>query len=451
MRFSVGTAIDVTAEREGQQRSEWFRQMLDQAEEAVIMVEPDGLISHANKAAAELYGYSVEQLVGMSNRSFIPPEEWDKMEQFSELLRETMRPQTIQTRRLRADGSKVPVHLKVSPLRNPSGSMMGLVGVSFDISDRIELERRERAAAERADMLASIVENLPDPVFHLLPDGVVAYTNSAVRELYGFAPDEIIGQPMSIVRPADRVKAMAEFLGRVRNTGEAGVIETKALHKKGHRIDVEIRAVRFTDKSGQDRGIVGLARDIAERKRLEEELRRRADTDQLTGLFNRHAMDRSAQAEFRRWRRYGNEVSVVVCDLDHFKLVNDEHGHAGGDIALQRFAEILGSSLRRPTDIAARMGGEEFCLILPETDINGAVEVAERIRRRTAEVMIDTGERAFGITVSLGVSKLLPDDVAFEDAMNRADDALYDAKSRGRNRVCVHPLGRTGPVAVPGP
>ena len=435
----VATAIDVTAERDSERRSTWFHQMLEQAEEAVIMIGPDRTIRFVNQAAIDIYGYSEDEFIGLNNAALTPESEREAIDAFTVRLKETLAPQEIETWRRRADGSIIPVHIKAAPLRDPDGELYGIVGVSYDMTEQLALQARERVATDRARMLARIVENLPEPVFHVREDGIIDYANEAVRDVYGYRAEEMLGHPMAMVRPADRTRSMGEFLDHVSHTGDPSVIETQALHKMGHRIDVELRVTRFEGERGENRGFVGLARDIAERKRIEEELRERADTDRLTGLANRHALDVAGDAEFRRARRYCHHLSVIVCDLDHFKSVNDTYGHAGGDAALRRFAEIMNASLRRPTDVLARMGGEEFCLLLPETAQEGAARVAERIRQSAAQMVIEAGERAFSLTVSLGVSQVVGRDRTIGDAIERADAALYMAKQQGRNRVETYP------------
>ena len=165
-------------------------------------------------------------------------------------------------------------------------------------------------------------------------------------------------------------------------------------------------------------------------------LARLARTDFLTQLTNRIGFREAAEAEWDRARRYNSHLSILMIDIDHFKYINDTRGHAIGDQALQGLAESLRNLVRR-LDVAARWGGEEFVVLLPETDRVGAFELAERIRAGIENAVIETaGEAPVRLTVSIGVATVEPDDVLIDAVINRADDALYRAKNRGRNRIC---------------
>ena len=172
--------------------------------------------------------------------------------------------------------------------------------------------------------------------------------------------------------------------------------------------------------------------------RLARAHRREAMTDSLTGLLNRRAVfDMFSDRDLPPF------TSVVVFDLDGFKAVNDGHGHAVGDEVLRRFTSAIKQGIRA-TDTAARLGGEEFALVLPRSDAESALQVAERIRRAFAEEAIETGGEALRCTVSAGVATAGEDGQPFEDVLRSADSALYAAKRDGRNRVVAEPLRLVG-------
>jgi diguanylate cyclase (GGDEF)-like protein len=158
--------------------------------------------------------------------------------------------------------------------------------------------------------------------------------------------------------------------------------------------------------------------------------------DPLTGLANRGNTLVEFQNRFGLSLRYDRPLSVVVCDLDFFKAVNDTYGHGAGDLVLHSFGERLLKSLRE-SDLAGRIGGEEFLVILPETDLAGAVRFAERLRHAVADMPMVLPNRAIEVTCSLGVAERLPVDQEPGQLLARADAALYGAKAGGRNRVCI--------------
>ena len=161
-----------------------------------------------------------------------------------------------------------------------------------------------------------------------------------------------------------------------------------------------------------------------------------AHTDPLTGAHNRGYFMERLGVELDRAKRYESIFCFVMLDLDHFKSVNDIHGHAAGDEALRSLCRVLNSSGLRSSDFFGRIGGEEFAIVLPETEIEGALEVAERVRVNLENTEIVHEENKFFITASIGISEYREGDTP-ESLMNRADQAMYRAKESGRNRICV--------------
>ncbi|MEE2730383.1 MAG: diguanylate cyclase [Pseudomonadota bacterium] len=170
---------------------------------------------------------------------------------------------------------------------------------------------------------------------------------------------------------------------------------------------------------------------------LTRQLRDLSNTDQLTGLHNRRHLDSVMLEEWERGKRYKRPLAVILMDIDHFKNVNDTHGHPVGDDCLQEVAKRVQAGVRWPTDFASRYGGEEFCIILPETEVEGALTVAERIRSLIESDPILTRNGPLPITISAGVHSLVPDaNNTPQSLLEQADMALYQAKQQGRNRVC---------------
>lgn len=176
-----------------------------------------------------------------------------------------------------------------------------------------------------------------------------------------------------------------------------------------------------------------LRREVNERQRLQEDLERLANTDSLTGLPTRRFFMTQLASELARRQRYGHPLSLLMLDLDHFKQINDQWGHAVGDDALRLFADSVQCCLRTQ-DMAGRLGGEEFAILLPETAENVAIPVAERIRARMENALIATPKGKCSVTVSIGVTEATDGD-DLESLLRRADEALYSAKQGGRNRV----------------
>jgi two-component system, cell cycle response regulator len=181
-----------------------------------------------------------------------------------------------------------------------------------------------------------------------------------------------------------------------------------------------------------------------------EAIRKLSKTDPLTGCHNRGFLNERLPQEILRARRFGHCLSLAICDLDHFKQVNDIHGHPTGDQVLIAFVKRIQRAIRDQVDWLARYGGEEFVMVLPETDLAGAVCMAERLLKTISERKIQAGTERIGITASMGVTGFGPQTpdalISPENLVRQADSGLYLAKARGRNRVCVMPLDSVQPL-----
>lgn len=177
--------------------------------------------------------------------------------------------------------------------------------------------------------------------------------------------------------------------------------------------------------------------DVTDFVMYEHKLIQMAKIDSLTGIYNRRYLDSRLAEEIERSRRHGNPLSILLLDIDHFKMINDTHGHLCGDYALRKISELL-QELVRTSDILGRYGGEEFCCILPETSFEQAIVLAERCREQVAASPLSCTDQQTSVTISIGVTAMHRNDT-LDSIIKRADDALYQAKREGRNRVCSCP------------
>lgn len=199
----------------------------------------------------------------------------------------------------------------------------------------------------------------------------------------------------------------------------------------------EIKDVRSQAIFDRERRILfGVIQDITERKKVEKELKRLAQTDPLTGLANRRYFMQLAEHELLRSQRYGGELSILMIDIDYFKKINDSYGHHVGDLVIQSLSNICRNTLRE-IDVIGRIGGEEFAVVLPQTAGQSALKVAERLRETIANaVFTPEPDVPIRFTVSIGVTTLTDQQSNMQTLLRFADKALYDAKLDGRNKVC---------------
>jgi diguanylate cyclase (GGDEF)-like protein len=214
---------------------------------------------------------------------------------------------------------------------------------------------------------------------------------------------------------------------------DVGVIIISSLEGDRERLaGLRLGAFDFLPKPFQPMELSARVRNYVERDRITQALALQARTDSLTGLYTRRAFEQAYDEALRQARRYGVPMSVVAVDIDHFKEVNDDHGHAAGDEVLRRVSELLRATVRE-ADIVARFGGEEFVVVLPHTDCAGAAVLAEKLRASVEAERVEAIGR--NCTVSLGVVSWDPGAGEAGDLLARADVLLYEAKASGRNRV----------------
>jgi diguanylate cyclase (GGDEF)-like protein len=188
------------------------------------------------------------------------------------------------------------------------------------------------------------------------------------------------------------------------------------------------------EEDGAVTGFSVVLRDVTERKVSGDELRRLLTTDHLTGATNRARFFEVVEAEEARWRRFQRPLSVLMLDADHFKRINDTFGHAAGDAVLKALAEACQGELRT-TDTLARLGGEEFAVLLPATEIRGAEAMAERLRAKVHDLVVRSDGHSIAFTISIGCAEMDGDIDQASKLLRAADEALYEAKQLGRNRT----------------
>lgn len=226
---------------------------------------------------------------------------------------------------------------------------------------------------------------------------------------------------------------------------EIPVIFLTASHRQDHLLKAfEVGAVDYVTKPFNAAELLARVRTHLELKHTRDQLRRAltelqrmATTDFLTGTLNRWRFFEAVQQEFERSRRYGKEFALLMIDIDRFKQINDTHGHLVGDEVLKRLAAAIQQSLRQ-VDYFGRYGGEEFSVLLPETELEQAQQVGDRLRSLVSSLEILVDEQVTSITVSIGITTYDPKDVNIDAVFERADQALYQAKRTGRNRCCVY-------------
>ena len=403
------------------------------APDSVLVADRQGTITEVNPRFCEVTGYAPEEVVGHSARMLqsgntsreVYREMWDTLLAGHEWRGD------LQNRR--KDGSLYWEAHAIVPVRDASGEIVRFVSFQRDISERHEMERA-LSASER--LYRSIHDNVQEAIFLVRVEGdefVFVGNNPRHEETTGLTAERLRGaRPQDFLPPQMADEVCANYRRCVAERQTIRYEEAFDL-PPGRRHWMTSLAPVFDD-AGRVELIVGLSVDVTEQKAAEAELRRLATTDVLTGLANRrHFLERAAQ-ELVRVRRYAAPAAFVMLDIDHFKRINDTWGHATGDAVLRLLAGVLVENLRE-SDLVGRLGGEEFGVLLPQTDLEAAQALAERLREAITEVSIEVEGEVLRFSSSFGLTLLHADDEDFDAPMARADAALYAAKFAGRNRV----------------
>ena len=322
------------------------------------------------------------------------------------------------------------------PFLDRSGRVTRLLGTAYEISDAAHLELE---SMYQSSVISAYLDESPDGILVVDSRNRIRTWNRRFREIWDI-PEDVMEQHDSraaLKAVSDQVQDPESFVRRIEELSTSLDEEEAAVRiqmKDGRVLQRYSRGLR--GPRGAYWGRIWFYRDVTEQERMTCELLRLSRTDPLTGAFNRRAFMEALEEEFDRAHRYRHPLTAMTLDLDHFKQINDQYGHAAGDKALKGFVAVISPELRS-SDCFARMGGEEFAVLLPETALDAATPLAERLRVAVEGLSLSSEEGPFGLTVSIGLANLRDTDTSPDQILNRADRALYRAKAQGRNRVQV--------------
>lgn len=287
----------------------------------------------------------------------------------------------------------------------------------------IEIQKSHQGISQERNKLTTIIHSAREAIVVTDDQDTVVLVNPSAERLLDKTSDHIIEE--GFFQLVDEPEYIKKFLA-----GKGVDLPETLVYK--HRV-LSFYAATITNNRGKKVGSAALIRDVTSEKKLEAQLREMSYTDKLTGLHNRRWMEQALTNEFSRATRYQTSLSLLFFDVDHFKRFNDTYGHDLGDRVLARLGE-LATSCFRDLDFPCRYGGEEFCIILTNTNSAGAAKAAEAFRQQVADMLVDN----LHVTISIGVSNYPEADIKSpEELLKLADNALYEGKRAGRNRVVL--------------
>ena len=398
-----------------------------------VLVTQEGAIRFANAASmALLEAPSTDSLIGRLSGDFVHP--MDQVRSTNRIQQVAVpeqggRPNKSSEFRIRTMQGNLRMVLISSVATEWDGAPAVLM-CGLDMTHQSEIEAQLRASEQN---FRRLFDSLQDVYYRTNAQGVVQHVGPGVRRVLGYEPHEIEGRTAESYYPhsTDRDAFKAAILA----DGEVSDFPGQMVRRDGQVIDISISSHALYDHAGNFAGVEGIYRDATQRKNLERELQRLATTDMLTGIANRRAFLETAESAYAHSCHSGEPLTLLMLDLDHFKAINDRYGHLEGDRALVAFAQAVKSQLRA-SDAVGRLGGEEVGVLLPLTTLAEGLEAAHRILQsvRALQLSDDTGQ-AYRITTSLGVGAFRQNDRSLRDMLDRADQALYLAKHRGRDQI----------------
>jgi len=407
-------------------------QVLDSIDSFIFTKDLSGKYTYANQAVLDLFDKKLDEVVGQSDEVFFDLKLSVQLQKNDKKVMELgVRVESEESNYIKVLNETRTYRSVKKPLFDEQGNITGLCGISTDITAEKILQTQ---VSEQKHLLDTILNNINAHVYMKDSERTFLYVNSQVAELFGDEAANIIGKKDTEVLPKEMADHFYQSDSVVFKTKKRQVIEESATDDEGnihHYISTKIPFLSPDKRSA----LIGFSTEVTELFLLKEEFKKLATIDPLTKLFNRRYFTEQADKEFIRAQRYKLSMALISIDIDHFKSINDKYGHPAGDKVLVAVSKQLQDSLRQ-TDILARIGGEEFSILLPETTAESAIVFAERIRAEQAKLHI-TGEWQGEITlsVSIGISGFNVDDEAFDVLFSRADKALYQAKNSGRNKV----------------
>jgi len=387
--------------------------------DGMIVIDSEGVVLFANPAAQGLLGRSSNQLVGAQ---FGFPHARDE-----------------------------PIELELVSGASPRVAEMRVVDIDWEgapafLASLRDVTERKRAQ-EASQRLAAIVEQSQDAILAFDRNGFITSWNRGAERLLGHRARDALGRPMMMLVPMHRAGEEREIMRRVL-ANQSVEYESERLRADGTHIEAWVTVSPIRDAGGAVIAGSEIARDISERKRMEQRLEHLATHDPLTGLLNRRGFGAELARAIAFAKRYQTPAAVLILDIDNFKYVNDSYGHALGDAALRQVSCLLRRRLRE-TDVIGRRGGDEFALILAGTTLDQARTVAHAVLEELrGDATLSCEHQVVRLTASIGIAAIEPDSrLAAEQLLANADIAMYEAKEGGRDRLAAADLTREGKPA----
>jgi diguanylate cyclase (GGDEF)-like protein/PAS domain S-box-containing protein len=440
--------LDITQRTQTEEALSQARLFLESAPDATLVVNASGEIETGNSQTTRLFGYSPQELRGMPVENLVPEHFRDahpaNRAQFAGDPRVRGMGSNQDLYAVTRTGHEVPVEISLSPIQTGDGTLV--VAAIRDVTARKQAEaallESKEALSQEKERIQVTLESIGDAVITTDARGRVNYCNAVAEALTGWSRVEARGQPVATVfrivnedtgEPVDDPVARCLSEDTVVNLANHSLL----INRQGREFAIQDSAAPIRDRQGALLGVVLVFSDVSEQRRMTREISHRASHDELTGLVNRREFELRLARVLETAHTAHTEHALCFLDLDQFKVVNDSCGHAAGDVLLGQVADLFRQHLRE-RDTLARVGGDEFGLLLEHCGLEQAKRVANALRNAVAEYRFVWEDKPFRIGVSIGVVTITDDSRSTETLMRAADSACYMAKEAGRNRIRVY-------------
>ncbi len=444
---------DMSPRRQHAHMQELMQFSIERTGDAIFWIHPDGRIAYANEAACESLGYLPIEMLALRVSDIDPlttdvtwAAHWEDVKS-----RKTFKLETLHRAR---DGTVFPVEVSANYLHH-LGEEFNCAFVR-NISARKE---QERALRQSEKQYRELVESARSVVLRWSPEGLIIFINEYGEELFGYPREELVGRHVVGTITPETESTSRDLCGLMddilKDPDEYRLNINENMKKDGGRVWLLWTNRPVLDESGNIVEVLSIGNDITQQRQAEEELKHAyqllqaqhndivalqeemrdlAIRDPLTGVFNRRYLEETLAREISRCERELSPLSIIMLDVDHFKIINDRFGHQAGDAVLRALARFL-SRQTRTEDVVCRYGGEEFLVVLPGTPLQNAAERAEEWRVAIEKQIFYFADQKIQLTISLGVGALGQQGGGYYDLIAVADSELYAAKNGGRNRV----------------
>lgn len=399
----------------------------------IFTKDTQGRYTYANQAVLDIFDLSLDQVLGKDDSHFFDLAKSKALIENDQIVMKTGQTlETEETNFVKAFNEERTYQIVKKPIYDENHDVIGVSGIATDVTEQRKLQRK---LAEQNQLLDIVLNNVAAHIYMKDEERRFLYVNKKVAELFKLPIEHVVGQKEQHILDPVLAEHFHQSDAKLFETGEKQTVEETIEDDLGNRHHYLSVKVPF-EQDGK-KALIGFSTEVTELYELKEQFRKQANTDYLTGLYNRRYFVETAEREFKRAVRHKMPFALISLDIDYFKQVNDLYGHPTGDEVLKFVAENLSANIR-DEDVLARIGGEEFAIMLPNTGFDEAFSVAERIRYFQELNGAKTQYGEIEARVSLGLAVRNETDDTFEHLFLRVDKALYQAKDQGRNRVIAH-------------